>query len=223
MILERFPNFELKDNTKLGADISLKEATASHDYVALCLGAGQPNLPRVKNADAKGIISAFDFLMEMNVEKTGHDMLAPVIILGAGLTAIDCALEAIKECSDVTILYRKSMREAPSYRENHDELQVALDKGIKFIENTNLESIELDESGRIKSVNGNIPARTLIFAFGTGYNDQILLDEPDTTKLHKDKIGIFGDLDPKYAGSVVKAITSSKDRWEGVSKKLIAK
>jgi thioredoxin reductase len=149
------------------------------------------------------------------------EVLAPVIILGAGLTAIDCALEAIKCIDDVTILYRKSMRESPSYRENHDELQIALDKGIKFTENTNLESIELDESGRIKSVNGSIPARTLVFAFGTGYNDQILLDEPDVAMAYKDKIGIFGDLDPKYTGSVVKAIASSKDGYKAVSKKLL--
>jgi NADPH-dependent glutamate synthase beta subunit-like oxidoreductase len=254
MILERFPNFELKDKMKLGEDISLKEAGKNNDYIALCLGAGQPNLPQVKNADAKGIISAFDFLMERNIGSSHPDgpiglgmdpvntdsemlcipapgflgcyaplgeVLAPVIILGAGLTAIDCALEAIKCIDDVTILYRKSMRESPSYRENHDELQIALDKGIKCTENTNLESIELDESGRIKSVNGSIPARTLVFAFGTGYNDQILLDEPDVAMAYKDKIGIFGDLDPKYTGSVVKAIASSKDGYKAVSKKLL--
>jgi NADPH-dependent glutamate synthase beta subunit-like oxidoreductase len=222
MILERFANFELKDKIKLGEDIALKEAVTNYDYVALCLGSGQPNLPKVKNSGAKGTISAFDFLMERNVKilenpEDDKKIISPVIILGAGLTAIDCALEAIKECDDVTILYRKSMQKAPSYRENHEELQIALDKGIKFIENTHLESIDVDESGHIKSVNGNILARTLIFAFGTGYNDQILLDEPDIARAYKSKIGVFGDLDPTYTGSVVKAIASSKDSYQEVS------
>ncbi|MGV2432806.1 MAG UNVERIFIED_CONTAM: NAD-binding protein [Rickettsiaceae bacterium] len=77
----------------------------------------------------------------------------PVIVLGGGLTAIDSATEAANyykgtDNKDVTIIYRKSMREAPSYKENHIELQTAIDMGIKFVENTSLESDRIGRSWR---------------------------------------------------------------------------
>jgi len=226
MILERFSNFDLIGNNKLGKDITLKAAACEYDYVALCLGAGEPNLPEIKNIDAKGVYSAFDFLMEVNVGLNPLDKYInmPVIVIGAGLTAIDCAMEALRygnvDAPDVTILYRKSMRDSPSYRENHEELQIAMDSGVKFVENIDLKSIELDEKGCVKSINETILAKSIIFAFGTGYNDGILRDEADIAGLYRDKIGIFGDLDPIYCGSVVKAIASSKDAYEDISKTL---
>ena len=112
---------------------------------------------------------------------------------------------------DVTIIYRKSMQDSPSYKENHHELQMTLDLGVKFIENTDLESIEADALGNIVSINKNIAAGTLIYSIGTHPNDTIFATESETFALYKDKIGIFGDMDPKYAGTVVKAIASIRD------------
>ncbi len=215
MVLERFKNFELIGSTRLGQDKTIAAALEEFNYIALCLGAGKPYVPEVKNIDAKGVYSAFDFLMDVNLGKP-VDLGPPVVVLGGGLTSIDCCLEAIKLCPDVSILYRKSINASPSYRENHDELQIALSKGVKFIENTNLDEIAVDENGHIKSVN-NIPARSLIYAIGTNYNDEIIKAEEAIVKANSSRIGIFGDLDPTYIGSVVKAIASSKNGYKKVS------
>ena len=64
MLLERYPNFEMKGNFRLGRDITIQDAIErdGYDYVALCLGAGKPKSLEMLNMDAKGVISAFTFL-----------------------------------------------------------------------------------------------------------------------------------------------------------------
>lgn len=217
MLLERCPNFEMKGNYRLGRDITIKKAIEEerYDYVALCLGAGKPRALDVKNIGAKGVISAFTFLAALHMNKPDFEYNMPVVIVGAGLTAMDCAMAALKYSKDatpdVTIIYRKSMQESRSYRENHHELEEVMKAGVKFIYNTDLESIESDESGHIISINQTIPAKTLIYSIGTHPNDKIFATEAEAFKLYKDKIGIFGDMSPNYAGTVVKAIASVKD------------
>ena len=217
MLLERYPNFKMKGNMRLGRDITLKKAIEEegYDYVALCLGAGAPKVPDIKNIDAKNVISAFSFLASLHMNKPNFEYTMPVVIIGAGLTAMDCAMAALKYSNDprpdITILYRKSMQESPSYRENHHELEAAMKAGVKFIYNTDLKSIEVDANQQIASINQKIPAKTLIYSIGTHPNDKIFKSEAEAFKLYKDKIGIFGDMDPTYAGTVVKAIASIKN------------
>lgn len=217
MILERYPNFEMKGNYRLGRDVTIKKAIEEegYDYVALCLGAGRPRVPELKNIEAKGVISAFTFLASLHMDRPDFEYNMPVVIVGAGLTAMDCAMAAIKyskdEHPDVTIIYRKSMQESPSYRENHHELEEVIKAGVKFIYDTELQSIEVDENNNIVSINKNIAAKTLVYSIGTHPNDKIFSSEAEAFKLYKDKIGIFGDMDPAYAGTVVKAIASIRD------------
>lgn len=217
MLLERFDNFEIKGNFRLGRDITIKDAIEKdgYDYVALCLGAGKPKVPDIKNLDVCGVYSAFTFLASLHMNKPNFTYKMPVVIVGAGLTAIDCAMAALTYnndvIEDVTIIYRKSMQESPSYRENSHELQMGLNLGVRFLENTELESIEVDDKKNIISINKNIPVGTLIYSIGTHPNDKILEKESEAFKLYKDKIGIFGDMDPAYAGTVVKAIASVKN------------
>lgn len=253
MILERFEGFQILGKTKLGKDLKLEDACQFYDHTALCLGAGSPILPDVQNIDADGIYSPFTFLLKANMgEELPQPLQMPAIVLGAGLTGIDCAVEAknlyIRNISDfassgktpsndlekeylkhynmiqngdfsfldISILYRKTIQESPSYRENHDELQVSLDEGIKFVENTSLKNIQLDTNGRIESINDSaIKAKSMIYAYSTHENDKLI--KSDAFKKYKDKISVLGDLDPKYAGTVVKAIASAKDIYTRVS------
>ncbi|MEY3196743.1 MAG: hypothetical protein RLZZ59_109, partial [Pseudomonadota bacterium] len=215
MLLERYENFELKGGYRLGRDITIQRAIENEkfDYVALWRGAGSPKIPEVKNINSKGVISAFTFLASLHMNVPNFTFDTPVVILGAGLTAIDCAMAAMSNGSnaDVTIIYRKTITESPSYKENHEELKIALESGVKFLENTELKSIDLDENGNVKSINGNIPAKTLIYSIGTYPNEKIFSREAEAFKLYKEKIGIFGDMDPAYAGTVVRAIASVRD------------
>lgn len=204
MILERFNNFEMSGNSVFGKDIPFEN---DYNNIAICIGAGEPIKPEIANVDSNNIYSAFDYLMEANMGKM-PSLESPILVLGAGLTAMDCAMEAAKTSNTVSIIYRKSMNESPSYRENHDELQVVLDMGVKFVENTDLKSIEVDESNNIISINGDIPAKSLIYAFST--YDNILKG----LQKYSHKTHFLGDVNPKYSGTVVKAIASAKDIYK---------
>ena len=62
----------------------------------------------------------------------------------------------------------------------------------------------------IKDIN-NIKAKTVIMAVGIESNNEF--DE--------DKYSYFGDCNPKYSGSVVKALASTKDGYDVINKRLI--
>jgi NADPH-dependent glutamate synthase beta subunit-like oxidoreductase/NAD(P)H-flavin reductase len=103
LILERHPRFRLFGHTRLGGNLTLKRAyELGFDHVALCLGAGKPQLLDLPQGYAKGVRAASDFLMSLQGNQTTHpDSLStlqirlPLVIIGGGLTAIDAATEAL--------------------------------------------------------------------------------------------------------------------------------
>ncbi len=74
-----------------------------------------------------------------------------------------------------SIVYRKTMQEAPSYRNNWEEVEKAFQEGIRFAENLSPVAVELDGYGhaaalRCKGPDGAeqlLPARTILVAAGT--------------------------------------------------------
>jgi NAD(P)H-flavin reductase len=69
-------------------------------HIALCMGAGSPKLLDLENNLYNGIKTASDFLMSLHLGAFKKDNLfnlqiqLPLIVLGGGLSAIDCATEA---------------------------------------------------------------------------------------------------------------------------------
>ncbi|MDK3161335.1 FAD-dependent oxidoreductase [Kamptonema cortianum] len=112
------------------------------------------------------------------------------------------------------ILYRKQLQESPAFRLNPEEVDLALQEGIQFVENTSIEEIKIDDYGHVRSLktqDKTYPCRTLLIATGTqanqGYDD--------------DRVSIYGDLDPRYHGNVVKAMASAKNGYPQISEKLL--
>ncbi len=107
-----------------------------------------------------------------------------------------------------TVVYRKALQHAPSYRLNHEELKHALAEGVQFLSNFQLQRILQDDEGHVRALQGlhhgeiaEIPAATVLIAIGTR-QDQSNLTDP--------RITFLGDANPAFAGSVVKAIASAK-------------
>jgi len=125
------------------------------------------------------------------------------------------------EFGGITILYRKNIKESPSYKINHEELGDALFHGIRILENADLESIEKDQYSNCSGVRVKLPdggeklinAKTILFATGTSP-----LTKKDISNGLDDKpdILVFGDMDPDYSGSVVKAIASVRDNYKKI-------
>ncbi len=103
LLLERRQNFMLKGGIRFGGTLTSQDAfDLGFDHIALCMGAGSPTLIPIKNALARGVRQASDFLMTLQL--TGahkEDSLAnlevrlPIVVIGGGLTAIDTATEAM--------------------------------------------------------------------------------------------------------------------------------
>ena len=56
-------------------------------------------------------------------------------------------LELLQSWGGVTIAYRKRLIDSPSYTLNHEEVEKALEEGIRFAENLTPAAVEVDEFG----------------------------------------------------------------------------
>ena len=127
-------------------------------------------------------------------------------------------LKIMQSLGGVTICYRKSIKESPAYKLNHEEIEHALALGIKFEENILPEEICTDEFGYsklVKFTNGKeILAKSVLIAIGTDNNEFQDIDNAAA-------ISRFGDCDPKYSGSVVRALASAKNGYKAISQSLL--
>jgi NADPH-dependent glutamate synthase beta subunit-like oxidoreductase/NAD(P)H-flavin reductase len=103
LILERNQNFRMFGGIRFGSTINDYSAFNDYgfDHLALCIGAGRPNIIEIKNNYAKGIRAASDFLMLLQsggaYKKnlfTNLQIRMPILVIGGGLTATDTATEA---------------------------------------------------------------------------------------------------------------------------------
>ena len=103
LLLERRNNFRMFGGIRFGSSITDEIAFEKYDFdhVALCLGAGRPNIINLKNNFAKGVRSASDFLMSLQLSGsfkeelfTNLQLRMPICVIGGGLTAVDTACEA---------------------------------------------------------------------------------------------------------------------------------
>src|SRR5688572_29810854 len=98
-------------------------------------------------------------------------------------------LSLLDRWGGVTIAYRRRLVDSPSYTLNHEEVEKALEEGIRFAENLTPIAIDVDASGRAKAVrmslqhaDGNVPvrlsARTILVAAGTQPNTILAREHP---------------------------------------------
>ena len=103
LLLERRAAFSLIGGVRFGGTIGVEDAFAlGFDHVALALGAGRPTVLNLPNGLARGVRTASDFLMALQLTGAAKtDSVAnmqlrlPVVVVGGGLTAIDTATEAL--------------------------------------------------------------------------------------------------------------------------------
>lgn len=105
LLLERRAKFNMYDGVRFGSNITYNDAVAlGFSHIALAMGAGNPKLlNNIPNMLAKGVRMASDFLMSLQSSGIAQDentlsnlqIRLPIVIIGAGLTAIDVATESL--------------------------------------------------------------------------------------------------------------------------------
>ena len=103
LTLARHPQLNIIDGLRLGGTLTIDQAFAmGFDHIALCTGAGKPNIIPLKNGFAKGVRQGVDFLMALQLASASQaksvanmQIRLPAVVIGSGLTAIDTATEAL--------------------------------------------------------------------------------------------------------------------------------
>ena len=265
LLVERRAEFALFGGVRFGGTLSVEDAfELGFDHIALAAGAGKPTVLDLPHGLARGVRTASDFLMGLQLTGAARaDSIAnlqvrlPIVVIGGGLTAIDTATESLayypvqvekflaryealskerspgavrnawnEEETEVaeeflahalairaereaaaregrparihellqswggsTIAYRKRLIDSPSYTLNHEEVEKALEEGIRFAENLTPTRVEVDAYGHVRSLVARaaaaegereveIPARTLLIAAGTQPNTVLSREDP---------------------------------------------
>ncbi|MFN0318267.1 MAG: FAD-dependent oxidoreductase [Burkholderiales bacterium] len=103
LLLERRAEFSLFGGIRFGGTLTSQDAFAlGFDHIAVCMGAGKPTTLDIPNGLARGVRTASDFLMALQLTGAAKaDSIAnmqvrlPVVVIGGGLTAIDTATESL--------------------------------------------------------------------------------------------------------------------------------
>jgi len=121
---------ELQVDARLGVDFQLEDLFAQgYDAVFLALGAFNSNTMNIPGEDADGVVTAIDFLGEL--ERTGEVHVGEkVAVIGGGFTAMDaCRTSIRKGAREVTCLYRRSRKEMPAHATEVDEAE---EEGVRL-------------------------------------------------------------------------------------------
>jgi glutamate synthase (NADPH/NADH) small chain len=122
---------EIKTDTEVGRDVSLKELEAAHDAIFLAIGLGATAQLGVPGEQLAGVYDALDFIERIKTRDwasvpIGHT----VAVVGAGNTAIDAVTQAKRLGAErVLLIYRRTEREMPAYEY---EYELAKRDGIEF-------------------------------------------------------------------------------------------
>lgn len=149
---------KIETNMVIGKVLSVEELIKKHGFNAVFIGsgAGLPKFMGIDGENLNGVYSANEFLTRINLMKAYKDDASTpithgkkVAVVGGGNVAMDAARSALRLGAEVSVIYRRTVKELPARRE---EVEHAMEEGIKFEFLTNPVKINGDENGRAKSI-----------------------------------------------------------------------
>lgn len=123
----------------------LRQLEAAYDAIFLGIGLGAIRRLGLEGEDSGGVIDALDWIAEYKSGKLAH---APsrVAVVGAGNTAIDAAIAAVRlGAREVTMIYRRGPEEMSAFRFEYEHAKA---EGVRFLWNVQPVSIKRSTSHR---------------------------------------------------------------------------
>ncbi len=121
--------FEIKTNSPIDKT-TIYELEKKYDAVFLGIGLGKSKRLNISGENLKGVYGASEFIHELREKEQKIKVGEKVIIIGAGNTAIDAAVESSKLGADVTVVYRRSEKEQSAY---FFEVELAKKNDVTFM------------------------------------------------------------------------------------------
>ena len=120
--------------------VNLEDIIKKYDAVVITTGTWRSRSLEIPGEDLPGVYKALDYLARIYANQLGYlpkEKVYPtgrkVLVVGAGLTAVDAALEAkLQGAEKVVVAYRRTINEAPAGRKTIETELIA--KGIEFRE-----------------------------------------------------------------------------------------
>ena len=232
------PNFRLDDNDlrksldiisktgidiKLNTEVKLDDIVNQYDAVYLAIGTQKSKRMGIPGEELEGVYTSEEFLKDIKIDHnySKYEKYKNILVVGGGNVAMDVSRTVVRLGKKSTIVYRRSIEEAPCRK---DELDEAKEEGVilsfltnpvSYQGNNKLETAtfikmelgEPDESGRrspveIKGSEYTVPADCVILAIGSNLEKQYV----DNLELNRNlvKVNNYQTSNPKvFAGGDV--------------------
>ncbi len=138
-------------NVNLGIEVDveyIKNLKENYDAVFVAIGLGKDRVPENIEIDNEFVFSGYELLKRLNTEEGFREKFAnqSVAVIGGGNVAFDVARTVLRLNNAVEIVYRRTLKEAPSFEE---EKQEALEEGISVREKRIVESVERTSDNKL--------------------------------------------------------------------------
>ncbi|MBZ9663834.1 NAD(P)-dependent oxidoreductase [Pseudomonas sp. LMG 31766] len=143
---------EIRHGHKLGDDLSLSELHQQFDAVFLGIGLAASKRLGLPGEEAPGLLAATDYIRELRQsdDLTQLPVAECCIVLGAGNTAIDMAVQMSKlGARDVNLVYRRGFEEMGATEHEQD---IAKANQVRLLTWAQPDAVLLNEQGQVRGM-----------------------------------------------------------------------
>jgi NADPH-dependent glutamate synthase beta subunit-like oxidoreductase/formate hydrogenlyase subunit 6/NADH:ubiquinone oxidoreductase subunit I/ferredoxin len=139
---------KLVSNAELGKDFTVDDLqNRGFDSVVVAIGCYDTNKLGIPGEDADGVIDGLEYLRTATLGLPYPDHEGKrVVVVGGGFTSMDCSRTSIRQgCSEVTLVYRRDMKDMPAA----DEVHEMLEEGARAIFQASPTRVISDDAGKV--------------------------------------------------------------------------
>jgi formate dehydrogenase major subunit len=117
---------KLVTGAELGVDFTIDDLqNDGYDSILVAIGCYDTNKLGIPGEDADGVIDGLEYLRIATLGLPYPDHKGKrVVVIGGGFTSMDCSRTSIRQgCSEVTLVYRRDMKDMPAANEVHEMLE----------------------------------------------------------------------------------------------------